>query len=50
MKSELIVIKATPEFKKRVKEASDNDNKTLSDYIRDLILDNFKQIEKERKK
>jgi predicted transcriptional regulator len=49
MRTELITIKATPEFKKRVKAAAEKDNKTLSSYIRDCILDDFKQKEKHGK-
>ena len=49
MRTEFITIKSTPEFKKRVKEAAERDNKTLSSYVRDCILDDFKRKEKDGK-
>jgi hypothetical protein len=46
MKTELVVIKATKAFKKRVKEAAERENKTLSSYVRDCILADFNKKEK----
>jgi len=43
MKTEYIVIKATKEFKTRVKEAAERDNKTMSSFVRDCVLEDFKK-------
>jgi hypothetical protein len=38
MKTKTIMIMVTPEFKKRVWEAANKDNKSLTDYVRDCLL------------
>lgn len=43
MKTKHIVVKVTEEFKKRVKKAAERDNKTLSSYVRDCLLEDFKR-------
>ena len=39
----MIAVKTTAEFRKEVKEVSERDNKTMTGYITDLILDDFKK-------
>lgn len=43
MKTKHIVVKVTEVFKKRVKKAAERDNKTLSSYVRDCLLEDFKR-------
>ena len=50
MKKEYIQIKATPEFKKRVREAADRDNKTMSEYATDALLFKMSQDSNRKEK
>ena len=43
MKTKDIRILVTEEFKKDVLEVSEKDNKTMTGYITDLILEDFKR-------
>ena len=46
MKTEHIVVKSTIEFKKRVKLMAEKDNKTLSSFVRDCILEHIDRAQK----
>lgn len=46
MKTENIIIRSTKVFKKRVKKAAGMDNKDMSKYITDLIVEDIKKKEK----
>lgn len=43
MKTEFIVVKATLDFKDRVKKGAARDNRTLSGYVTDLLLKDLKE-------
>ena len=43
MKTVHLVVKATEEFKNRVRKAAERDNKTMSSYVRDCLLEDFKR-------
>ena len=43
MKDKIIAIKSTTEFRDEVKQVSGSDNKTVTGYITDLILEDFKR-------
>ncbi len=50
MKTENIQIKTTLEFKKRVREAADRNNKTMSEYATDALLLKMSQDSKRKEK
>ena len=43
MKDKIIPIKSTKEFREEVKKVAGQDNKTMTGYITDLILEDFKK-------
>lgn len=43
MKNKIIPVKSTEEFKNEVKKVADQDNKTMTGYITDLILEDFRK-------
>jgi len=49
MKTEHIVVKATKEFKEKVKQVAVENNKTLSGYVTDCILSDLKKEKKNGK-
>ncbi len=43
MKNKIIPVKSTDEFKNEVKKVASQDNKTMTGYITDLILEDFRK-------
>ena len=46
MKTSLITIKSTQEFKKRVQEAAEKEERSMSGFIRDCIFEKLKRDSK----
>lgn len=43
MKDKIIPVKSTEEFRNEVRKVSSQDNKTMTGYITDLILEDFRK-------